>query len=164
MSLLIFLNISIYRKINETRKVRERQMANRLALRRFSDLGSSGGIARGGGPQNANNAPATSVTMGVMLDVQDPQRQQQQRQQQQQQVSKKDIKMAMILITIVLVFFFCHLPRLDLEKGPTLKRAPKSLLFFAFCSLFVHLKRVFLPPTKQLSPGTYSASHHKIQY
>ncbi|TRY78311.1 hypothetical protein TCAL_05014 [Tigriopus californicus] len=96
MLALIYLNINIYLKIVETRKTREVQRQTMGGPRRTSIGGSSAGYNPTHGPdENSNSEPNM--------------------RRKQEAVSKREIKMASILLTIVFVFFGCHLPRVLLN-------------------------------------------------
>lgn len=92
MLALIYLNINIYLKIVETRKTREVQRQTMGGPRRTSIGGSSAGYTQThAADENSNSEPNV--------------------RRKQEALSKREIKMASILLTIVFVFFGCHLPR-----------------------------------------------------
>ena len=90
MVTLVYLNVNIYKKIMETRRTREQNMNNRGPQSQVNNNRIAGNNSEDGGATEAGGAGRAG---------------------RKEEVSKKDIKMAIILLTIVLVFFCCHLPR-----------------------------------------------------
>jgi hypothetical protein len=92
MGMLMFLNSRIYAKILETRRLRERcriRSSTVLALQTHNKpAGCSTGVSAATTPMQAAPKRVSHESM-----------------------SAKDFKMARVLLSIVLVFFLCHLPR-----------------------------------------------------
>jgi hypothetical protein len=106
MVLLVFLNVNIYRKIGQTRKKgltsssRVQQNGQHRDKRQKWNCDGATSVIENE-VLNVTRDAAFVLTPASLLN----------KKKQNQDVSKKDIKMAITLLTIVLVFFFCHLPR-----------------------------------------------------
>ena len=102
VGLLIFLNGSIYAKIAETSRLRERCKVKLIGAHDPSRVPVPTIVMTGPrGPTEEvplNTISATRATAGKT-------------HHSPMNVSSKDFKMAMVMIAIVLVFFVCHLPR-----------------------------------------------------
>ena len=93
MGMLVFLNSRIYAKILETRRLRQRC---RIKSANVSALQNRNG---GAGPSTENGVSSSEAAV------------QQSAPKRHEPMSTKDFKMARVLLSIVLVFFICHLPR-----------------------------------------------------
>eukprot|EP00093_Oithona_nana_P001636 01636.XXX_5444_4188_1 [CDS] Oithona nana genome sequencing. len=124
MGALIFLNGRIYAKILETRKLRERcriKATNNipLVLKKTNQTtdnpieDNDEGIAPVAVAEMAsvaNQANSTTIQEASSLQPQNNPA-----SKRHEAMSTKDFKMARVLLSIVLVFFVCHLPRVTLN-------------------------------------------------
>ena len=107
MGSLMYLNSRIYAKILETRRLRERCRINTGTVMALKELkpaenGQNGGEGQNDpkGPENGQNSQIEAVPHPQDAVA-----------KRHEAMSAKDIKMARVLLSIVLVFFICHLLR-----------------------------------------------------
>ena len=110
MVALIYLNAKIYAKILETRSLREKcriQSSTVVALQKNDEDGKNGvnvEIVEDNEISNTGNAVVTvSSSANQIKSVTTTKR--------HEAMSAKDFRMARVLLSIVVVFFLCHLPR-----------------------------------------------------
>lgn len=115
MAALIFFNSRIYAKILETRRLRERcriQSSTVLALQKRNNKINAKGDTNAG----SETSPQSEGQAILPMDCKDNEANNTQQgansqPKRHEAMSQKDFKMARVLLSIVLVFFICHLPR-----------------------------------------------------